>query len=249
MPAGGHEMNRKYRRIIFLISLSILIAAALPSAVSANSAEPPSLTILVVDPPDDFAITLISGGYTENVSRKHIAWETYYNFYLTDMRTDAVYTFEVTADGEVFECSAEGPFEHYNNVFMLDLSGHELTPGKYPYRSLILVTLRLFFTLIIEGVIFYLFGYRQRRSWLVFLIINILTQGILYLWLDNYSTSLSIYLLFTLFIGEAFVFITEMIAFPVFLREHKKGRALLYAFTTNAASMLAGFLLIALLPV
>ena len=32
-------------------------------------------------------------------------------------------------------------------------------------------------TLLLEGALFWLFGYRLRRSWLVFLLANLITQG------------------------------------------------------------------------
>jgi len=134
-------------------------------------------------------------------------------------------------------------------VVTLDVSNRELTPGKYPFRSVLLVSIRLLLTLLLEGIIFWLFRFRQKRSWLIFLMINLVTQGALNIWLNSGGSLMPSYLIFSLIIGEFFVFTTEMIAFPIFIKEHKKSRILIYAFIANLISLIGGGYIISVLPV
>ena len=113
------------------------------------------------------------------------------------------------------------PLEEYNNTFTLDLSNQTLSPGYAPFRSTLLVSLRVVLTLLLEGLVFFLFGFRQKKSWLIFLAVNLVTQGVLNIWLDLISTP-SGYLIFALILGEVIVFVVEMIAFPLLVKEKKR---------------------------
>lgn len=73
------KMNRK--QMVFLIILFAFIITILPNTVSANSAEPPSLVILINNPPDDLTIVMISNEHQPEASIRRIAWEGYYIFY------------------------------------------------------------------------------------------------------------------------------------------------------------------------
>ena len=234
--------------VVALLILSILISTS-PVGVLANSAEPPSLVILVKNPADDLSITLLSAQNKLKAKVNRIAWEGTYVFYSRDMKNGDKYTFSVTKGGESFEVVLDEPIEGYNNVYTLDVNKKILTPGKYPFRSVMLVGIRLLLTLLIEGMIFWLFKFRQKRSWLIFLTINLVTQGLLNIWLNNVVSMSSGYLIITLIFGEFFVFAAEMVTFPAFITEHRKRRSLFYAFIANLVSLIAGGYLITLLPV
>lgn len=221
----------------------------MPSTASANSAGPPSLVILINNPPDDLSIVLISKDDKVAARVKRVAWEKYYAFYSRDMKTAGEYTLEVTTNGESFECSINKPLQHYNTVYTLDLSNRKLTPGKAPFRSVLLVSIRLLLTLLLEGIIFWLFRFRQKRSWLIFLAINLVTQGALNIWLNSGGSLMPSYLIVNSIIGEVFVFAAEMVAFPIFIKEHKKRRISLYVITANLVSLFAGGYIITHLPV
>ena len=109
--------------------------------------------------------------------------------------------------------------------------------------------MRLLLTLLLEGIIFWLFWFREKRSWLIFLAINLVTQGVLNIWLNSGGSLIPSYLIFNLIIGEFFVFAAEMYAFPIFIKEHKKSRILMYAFIANLMSLIAGGYIISVLPV
>jgi hypothetical protein len=243
-------MNKISKRLLAVIVLGMLMLLILPTTALANSAEPPSLVILINNPPDDLSITLVSNANQTEARVRRVAWEGYYAFYSRDIKNGDMYTFKVTTNGESFECTLSAPLQHYyNNVVTLDISNRELTPGKYPFRSVLLVSIRLLLTLLFEGIIFWLFWFRQKRSWLIFLAINLVTQGALNIWLNSGGSLMPSYLIISLLIGEFFVFAAEMIAFPIFIEEHNKSRSLIYAFIANLVSLIAGGYIISVLPV
>ncbi|MFT5873148.1 MAG: hypothetical protein ACI8WT_002090 [Clostridium sp.] len=241
-------MKKNGKGFLLVMALCIFMISIMPIKASANSAEPPSLVILINNPPDDLSIVLVSNKNQPEARVRRVAWEGYYAFYSRDMQASGVYTFKVTTNGESFEYKIDVPLQGYNKVFTLDLSNREFTPGKYPFRSVLLVSIRVLLTLLLEGIIFWLFKFRQKRSWVIFLAINLVTQGVLNIILSS-SSLMPSYLIFTLIIGEVFVFATEMTAFPIFIQEHKKSRILIYVFIANLISLIAGGYIISVLPV
>jgi len=225
----------------------------LPIKVSANSAEPPSIVILVNNPPKDLSIELVSGKYQAEGKPRRVAWEGYYVFYSRDLmelqKSSAKSVLRVTTNGESFELIINAPMQSYNSVFTLNVKNRVLTPGKYPFRQALLVSIRVLLTLIIEGIIFLLFKFRQKRSWLIFLVVNLVTQGVLNIWLNNGGSVLPSYLIFNLIIGEIFVFIAESTALPMLINEHDKKYTMTYAFIANLISFIAGGYIITVLPV
>lgn len=110
-------MNKTGTHLLFVMVLCALMISIMPSTASANSAEPPSLVILINNPPDDLSIVLISKDNQAAARVKRVAWERYYAFYSRDMKFDGVYTLKVTTNGESFECSINEPLQHYNYVY------------------------------------------------------------------------------------------------------------------------------------
>jgi len=240
-------MTRK--KVVFLMILWMVILSIFPMNVYANSAQPPSLVILINNPPEDLSVTMISNAQQPEAIIRRVAWEGYYAFYSREMKASSQYTFRVTTGGESFECSVVGPLNEYNNVFTLDLAEQALTQGTYPFRSAILISIRLFITLLIEGLIFWLFQFRSKRSWLIFFMINIITQGVLNIWLMSGTALMPSYLILSLIFGEFFVFVAEMVGFSSLIHERKRNSVWLYVMVANFVSLLAGGYLISLLPV
>ena len=242
-------MNKTKKRLRLIIVICVLIISIMPTNTFANSAEPPSLVILINNPPEDLSIVLVSNETQPEALARRVAWEGYYVFYSRDMQDSDEYTFKITTKGKSFKCKLSAPLQHYNNVVTLDLPNQTLTPGKYALRSVLLVTIRLLLTLFLEGIIFWLFRFRQKRSWLTFLTINLVTQGALNIWLNSGDSLMPSYMIIGLIIGEVFVFAVEMIAFPIFVKEHKKSHILIYVFVANLISLIAGGYLITILPI
>ncbi len=242
-------MKKIIKHVIFLITICGFIFTIHPPTVFGNSAEPPSLIILVNNPPDDLSIIMTSNEQHYLATVSQTAWEGYYKFYAHDMNVNSQYSFLVTTGGKSFKCSLDTTLNQYNNVFTLDLSQKMLLPGTYPLRSVILVLLRLIITLLIEGIIFWLFQFRSKRSWLVFLITNIITQGVLNICLSGEAVLFSGYFIFGLIFGEIIVFVAEMVLFYHLINEHEKSIIVIYVCVANLISLITGGYLITHLPV
>jgi len=53
-------VNEAGKRLLLVMVLGMLMISILPTNALANSAEPPSLVILINNPPDDLSIVLVS---------------------------------------------------------------------------------------------------------------------------------------------------------------------------------------------
>ncbi|MCL2632452.1 MAG: hypothetical protein FWD45_05150, partial [Coriobacteriia bacterium] len=243
--------------------LCLIIASGMFSLVQkayANSAEPPLIIIVVSGAPEDMTVSIrfaeSTGIGTVQLSKSQKAWESYFRFNYWMLDFSLVSFEDVTLDGATlvvssesinFECPIpESATQGYNNLITLNLKDQSLTLGMSPYRSIMLVSLRVVLTLVIEGLVFLLFGYRQLKSWLTFLVVNLITQGALNIFLSG--PTFNPYRLFGLFFLEAIILTTEAIAFTVTLKEHSKRRAVAFAFVANAASFMLGGLMITYLP-
>jgi len=234
------------KRLILIVALSMLIA--LVSVCYGNSAEPPSILIIVPNAPEDLEVSIGSGNTNMMANIRDKVIEKYYAFYSSELRIAKDYTVRVSTRESSFEIVLEKPLKKYNNIYTLNLADKTLKPGKLLSRSIILVSMRIIMTLAIEAIIFWLFGFRNKKSWIVFLIINIITQGALNIWLNG-SAPLASYLVFSLIFMEFFVIIAEIIAFLAILKERGRGRTLLYVIAANFLSLLAGGYIITVLPV
>lgn len=231
--------------VFLLVIVTIIFSTFIAFA---NSAETPGLVILVNNPPDDLSVTMVSdSGETLAVSRK-TAWEGYYLFYKSDLQYFGEYRFKVTSEKYNFECSFNQPLKKYTEILTLDLPTQELSYGKYPLRSVLLVGIRLILTLLIEGAVFFIFGFREKRTWMVFLIVNLFTQGVLNWWLNSDTLFLSSAVFYALIFGEIFVFITESIILPITIKEKSGWKVLGCTLLANIASLFIGGYLIINLP-
>ena len=246
----------KHFRKLLSISLTILLILSVITIAHANSAEPPCLTVIVSNPVEDLSLSICFNDGTESnallLKRESKAWETYYRFF-SNMVGFSRYSLEsamlvVESSEKSFECKLpETSFKQYNNLLTLDFENEAITVGYKPLRNVLLVSMRVLLTLLIEGVIFLAFRYKKKSSWVSFLLINLITQGALNILI--YGIHLNGYWIFGYVFYEIIIFIVEAIAFSCILKEHNKGRAISYALIANFASLILGSLLIGYLPV
>ena len=238
----------KFNKMLAVSFLTIFLLFVFTSYCFGNSAEPPSILIIVDNAPDDLEVGIYANGTYSKANIKEKGTEKYYIFYSRELSTSANYTLKVKSTESTFEMPFEAPLKSYDNIFTLDLKNRTLVSGKLLSRSLYLVVLRLTMTLIIEGLIFYLMGYRSKRSWIAFITINSITQGTLNIWLNGISP-LGGYIIVLLVLGEFFVFIFEVIAFLAFLKENQWWRTLLFVILANIVSLIVGGYAISILPI
>jgi len=239
-------VNKKFS--IAKIILILLICFAMMTPCFANSAEPPSIIVIVSNAPDDLEINIVSGDVIYKGRKINKVMETYYTFYSREMKNLNDYIFSVSANNESYEIKLDKPLQNYNNIYTLDLKSHTFKDGKLLSRSIFLVSMRVLLTLAIEGFIFLLFGFKRKNSWVIFLIINLITQGVLNIWINSF-TPIQGYIIFGLIFGEIFILIAEIIAFLMFVKEHNSLRKVIYILTANLVSLIAGGYIITILPI
>lgn len=246
---------RKYKGIIVILAALFMLLSS--SFAFANSAEPPGFLIMVSNPPEDLQlfVSFPNGeeAHSVKLEKESKGWEAYFRFFYHNY--DIMLSKEI--DGAVITISSGGEtcdiplpeqaYNTYNNLFMLELDSKALSVGQSPFRVPLLVALRVLLTLIIEGAVFYLFGYRQKKSWLIFFITNLITQGFLNALITG--PEVGGYWMIALLFIEFVILIVEMIVFARLATEKKKRRGVLYAITANLLSLLLGGWFIATLPV
>ncbi len=235
------------KRMLVLCVLILMLSAY--GLALANAAEPPGLTVIVNDPPEGLTLTLKFGsGESAALVPEHRFWEGQYRFFYgaipgSKQLKDATLTVDWPHGTAEFPIPQE--YLGYDSQVTLDLKNIELIQGQKPMRAPLLTAMRVILTLIIEGAIFYAFGYRTKQSIKLVLITNLISQtvlNIIFIGAEGYWVLMYI-------LVEITVFTTESLIYKDWLVEHGKNRAILYALTANAASLILGGWMISCLPV
>lgn len=103
-------------------------------------------------------------------------------------------------------------------------------------------------TLLIEGILLLLFRYSWKENWKAFLLVNMLTQGLLAVASSSVTAHSGVsgwYLFFFFLPAELVVMLVEVFLYSGrgLLTGHSRGRAALYAVTANFASAVLGYYL------
>ena len=98
-------------------------------------------------------------------------------------------------------------------------------------------------TLVMEGIVLALFGFgKQKRNWLVFFLVNLVTQSGLAVWTAHtfLCHGVSGWSVLTLLPAELVIFPAEMIAYALLLRGQPRSRAAACGFLANLFSAVLG---------
>lgn len=254
--------------------LAFVFCLLLPLPARANAAEPPQLSVVVLNPPQGLELSLVFSweGQEEPVPAEatRLAWEGYYLFRPfnfpgfwegSSSPQDMAVALLVETPEESFTLPLDTQFlnqdtgAYYNNLCVLDLQSRTLTAGQPWWRQPLLVVLRVALTLALEGLIFYLWGYQEKRSWIIFLVVNLVTQfGVniaILCFLPAASRTYDAMWAKVLLYGpmEVLVILLEAIALPLLLKEQRKGTAVGCSVMANILSWFLGAVLLSLLPV
>lgn len=229
------------KKLSVFAAVFLLFMAFMPIRAYANSAEPPSLVIWSVNAPSDTQLVFYCGDGSDRTAEKSLRlWEKVWFLYGSDgvPQRLTVRSSEKSFDITLPEESAGGSFK---DIYTLDFEAETLTENVSPLRAPLYMLLRVMFTLIIECGFYYLVGYRQKRSFAAFVTVNLITQMFVNFVING--GSLDIFYSYTLliYIGmELIVFIFEIIALPIAVKEKKSCWTLLWTFTANTVSMVIG---------
>jgi len=180
------------RRTYLLIAvLAFAIAAFLPfGAASAKQVRTPGLLIFVINAPKDLKLFIQFRNSAlpepQEMQRTSRYWETYYNYYYQQLpgRFD-----EDFIGAKLIVRSSQYSYELPiprdpemrvdKRMMSLDLKQGTLIYGEPGWRAPLSVAGRVMLTLVLEGAVFFLFGLRDKMSWLGFFILNLITHSLL----------------------------------------------------------------------
>ena len=258
------------RRLFAAIACILLCLAVLPGTASADTGPKPAVTITVVNAPaGEYYLDLLitDPGDYENIDPADYdpeliaglkSWEGegWYPALVTGTRAPLFGELTAEADGIHFRIAVSGPggaqatAEPFTRTVFYthltyDWSTNSITSATSPagfYGLQFLSTLVP--TLIIEGILLWLFGFRARRDWLVFLIVNLVTQAGLHLWIatDLVSIGDSALQYLVLLVTEVPILLVELAVYVFQLKEHSRLRRAAYAACANVASYALGYL-------
>jgi hypothetical protein len=238
----GQERGKvriSFNELLLLLLLPVALLFTNTSICYANAPPPPSIFIIVPHAPKDLILSI---GSVE-ANRKDKAFESYYGFFF-DVNRPIDDNLQITTGNSTYQIKLP-PLNSYSSTFTLDLGNKKLTPGTPSFRPYEFASITIILTLLIEGIIFYLYGYRKKSSWITFLVTNLITQGFLYIWLNKtVYPSFHSYVTLDLIFGEFGVLIIEIIVFLIFVRERPRLMTFSYVILANLASLIAGGFLI-----
>ena len=251
---------KNLKKYFLLFLLTALLICAFPMTASANSAEPPGIIILTTNAPDDLEVTLEIPGFDGEVRVRGTKrmWENYFRIYYYDLfyknqEEMSSARIKVVSSEKTFTCPLPTEMHDgygYNTLLYLDYESETLTLGAPAYRKPLLISLRLILTFIFEGAVFFLLGFRKKSSWIVFTLVNLITQGFLNYIISGAGLYGTIgYFAVIFIVMEFLIFIAEAIALSIFVREHKWYRRLGAALLANTASLILGVLILNHLPI
>ncbi len=234
------------------IALLLVLAGVIFSLLTAfaNSAEPPSIIILVqTDDAANLDIRLADiGARPAQVITRF--YQVQYNFYRHEIKVDDIIKFDVSYGDRQFQVEAKPITEYsYRNIYTLDLKNEVLKEDVSPVLQATLIGSRVILTLLIEGAILFLFGFRRRKTWLYFLLINLATQGFLNISLSRAPIFYVAYFWIGALIYECLILLIEMTAFLLLVEESSKIKQFFYVLISNIVSFIVGGYLIMLLPI
>ena len=102
-------------------------------------------------------------------------------------------------------------------------------------------------TLLIEGILLFIFGYRSKKSWRSFLLVNLVTQGgfAAYLAVSVMQNGANAWMTMFFYLPiEIIITLAELLLYRWLLTEQSKTRAAVYAITANVCSAAFGLWLI-----
>jgi hypothetical protein len=240
-------MKENYKKIAVIIAMTLVLIFILAPICLANSNVTPSIIVIVPNAPDDIDITLNNKSGRVYGYKVDKFMESQFYFYNFDCRKDTEYTINVSY-GNVSEVVAlaatSGPLL---NKYELDYKNLVVKVGVSGKRVALYTTLRIILILLIQSAVFYLFGFRKKKSWLIFLLITIAIQSIFNMWYSSYAAPV-FYMIMILIFGAVFVFLFEGIAMVMIIHEKREMKTFACVMIANLLSFILIGLMIPFMP-
>lgn len=235
----------KKSNIIILISV-LLLSITLPLISLANSAMPPYFTVIVEHPPKELKLFIKSSDNPDKLIEldERIRDDFYIKYMLYNYKDSKeihkkdiylVATYENTGFELIIP---DGLFQSHGLIF-LDIKTQQINE----YGSFLYIIYRIWWqvllTLLIEGIVFFFLKYRKILSWIIFIIINLCTQTLLFF--ISYFNFMNNWII-SFIMAEILICLIEASIYYLLLREKSKKQAIITAFAANILSLILGML-------
>ena len=174
----------KTKKSLIVVLIVIIISLITPITAMAMSPAPQSMTIVVINAPNDLEIIIVHDEYYEGWFRPRVnsrLWETYYQFSLS-RASAGIWPYDdmtILINSEKYgEFNMTFPVPRRDFAYKLDLETQTLTQAYSHGRNLIIALCWLAPLFMIDSAVFFLFGHRKKRSWMIFALENLAMQGL-----------------------------------------------------------------------
>jgi len=234
--------------------LELLMPGTLPEGESLSSIQ----EIIEEDDPTfpDMLYTFESDGYVS--ANLVLPWGAWYqsprdHYYMFAYNPPSNFKIMLIFNDDHYIISRPIETSLFNSKVTFDVSGVDLLISQenvgrvqeiFPLRTMSLeLALRIIGTVFIEIIVLFLFGYIKRKSFSLVVVVNLVTQLVLtgFMFAAKYFVYPVIGELFVLIVGEAMIFLSEIIIYRFYLTERSKNRAMLYALVANVISLIASY--------
>lgn len=240
-------MRPRLYRVVFAVCLFAIISGV-TAPVRADSLPIPGIRIAVNRPPEDLKIEfLLADGKWYPGSKYTDPWDTYFEYSDWELDKNIPGAIRASYAGQSVQIALPQVKGGYAYLYGLDLKTQILTPYKLPPLAFTLALPRLAVTILCEGIVFFLFGFRQLRSWIIFVGVNILTQGMFNIFLYDIRVGEFGLILLIPFI-ELVIIAIETSVIAIRVREQSVMRRILCPILANIASFLLSFVVANILP-
>lgn len=256
-------MERKGRFAAFI--LAALIILSVPAA-AASQYHAPVLTLVSSFAPGDLKLTVTIYKVDKNVERvipvvlesERKGWESHFflrreavygisawfgNAY--DLK-DATLTIEHGGESRTYDIPekllSERNSEDYISLNWRTGEMKALSPLRAPLVMLMWAAVAI----AVEAVVFLCFGYHSKKSWLVLIIVNLVTQSAHHAIISGINVDVNRIKVYIILIPV--LFLVEMLAFVMLIDERSRDKTITFAVVANLASQVALGLLMAVLP-
>jgi len=250
-------------RIVVVVFMGLFGVLLLTGCVTPG---PQQMTILVYNAPNDLQIEVV---YHEDLSDFIMArvsrrlWESTYQFTLSRHHVDGWHHEDITVlvsseDYGEFEVTIPVPRGWIDFSVRLDLETQSISRGYTHGRNLMIMSIWLITLFSMDSVLFFLFRYRKKRSWVLFITINLSAQVIfigiwslfhIFISANAVLALLAFFTLTLLIPGVRLAkFVTEIVLYINKLTEHSKGRATAFAIVINLLAIVVVIIMGIFLP-
>ena len=259
----------KTKRFLIALYAFLLLFAIFPAeafAYGASTYHPPAITVVTYNAPDDLEIQI---EVQKNGERFPVqtectrrAWELSFQLYREGIfRSNTFWGNEKDFAGAVLICQTGGE-EHRvpipqefltpggnRDIMTLDCHSWTLRSGLPAWRGPVTLAVRLLLILAVKALLFLAMNYKQLRSWLSFLGVNLLTQLPVNLSLYNMMWVDDMNLYSAIFVGLLLALLAEILLLVILVQENSKNRTATYATSANLLGVCAFLAALTWLPV